>query len=272
MTDVYNKAPWPIDAANKTRAIEILQAFPAGEPTRKRFIQELNNWATNPSVSNSHPERGDPEIHHAIGLVLAAEGEAYDAEKNLLLGQTPLSAQPLATMHYAWYKSDSPHTAAIYASRSVLPYLVLGNLQSATIAFATFTSQLLSSSPPTQTIESSKSSVRIFPSLPLLNFLSLLLLAVQKSDRALFQQLAKHYAAHLKDVDDLWSDALAQIGEIWFGIRVPRQSGSNPLFDMMGSMLFNNGKKPATPAAGTPKPQQAQIKETQKPPVAMDLD
>lgn len=273
LTDVYIKAIWSIDAPNKSRIIEILRAFPAGEPTRKRFIQELNNWATNPSVTGSHPERGDAEIHHAIGIVLADEGEAYDAEKNLLLGQTPQSAQPLAMMHYNWYKTDSPHTAAIYASRSVLPYLVLGNLQSATIAFATFTSQLLSSGPPTQTIESAKSSVRVFPSLPLLNFLSLLLLAVQKSDRSLFQQLAKHYAAHLKDVDELWSDALAQIGETWFGIRVLRQSGSNPLFDMMGSMLFGGGQKPAgnsTPGrSSTPKPQ---IKDKEKPPVAMDLD
>lgn len=269
---MYNKAPWPLDASNRARILEVLRAFPAGEPTRKRFIQELNNWATNPEVTGSHPERGDAEIHHAIGMVLAADGEAYDAEKNLLLGQTPQSAQPLAMMHYNWYKADSPHTAAIYASRSVLPYLVLGNLQSATIAFATFTSQLISSGPPTQTIESSKSSVRIFPSLPLLNFLSLLLLAVQRSDRSQYQQLVKHYAAHLKDVDDLWSDALAQTGEIWFGIRLPRQSGSNPLFDMMGSMLFG-GQKPAGNSApgrsSTPKPQ---IKDKEKPPVAMDLD
>lgn len=183
-------------------------------------------------------------------------------------------------MHYNWYKEDSPHTAAIYASRSVLPYLILGNLQSATAALAVFTSQLLTSntSIPTQHIESSKSSVRIFPSLPLLNFLSLLLIAVQKADRALYLQLAKHYAPHLKETEELWNDALAQIGEVWFGIKLPRQG--NPLMDMMGSMLFGGGQKAATPArSSTPKPAQGRIdaaKEkgsgSEKPPVAMDLD
>ncbi|KAK5073640.1 hypothetical protein LTS08_002262 [Lithohypha guttulata] len=276
LTDVYTKASWPVNDANKRRVIEILQAFAPGEPTRKRFIQELSTWMTKEGIEGSNQERGDPELHHDIGVLLANEGEAYEAERHLLLGQVPQSAQPLAHMHYNWYKEDSPHTAAIYASRSVLPYLVLGNLQSATIAMAVFTSQLLSNntSIPTQTIESSRSSVRIFPSLPLLNFLSLLLLAVQKSDKSLFQQLARHYAAHLKDVGDIWTDALAQIGDIWFGIRLPRQGG-NPLFDMMGSMLFGGGGNQAQKSSAgssqarssTPQPQ-AQIKA----PVAMDLD
>lgn len=239
---------------------------------------------TREGIEGANTERGDPELHHEIGLIFANEGETYEAEKHLLLGQTRRSVQPLAMLHYQWYKEDSPHTAAVYASRSVLGYLVLGNLQAATTAMAIFTSQLFSSNAgiPTQTIESSKSSVRVFPSLPLLNFLSLLLLAIQKADRALFQQLAKHYAAHLKDVDELWSDSLAQIGEIWFGIRIPRQGG-NPLFDMMGSMMFGGGqRKPASPAAqagrsSTPKPAPAQIggasgASKEKPPVAMDLD
>lgn len=273
LTDVYLKASWPVNDDNKRRILEILHAFPVGEPTRKRFIQELNNWTTKPEVEGSHSERGDPQIHHEIGVILANEGEAYEAERNLLLGQTPQSAQPLVNMHYNWYKEDSPHTAGVYASRSVLPYLVLGNLQAATIAMAMFTSQLLSNntSIPTQTIESSKSSVRVFPSIPLLNFLSLLLLAVQKGDKSLFQQIAKHYVAHLKDVDDLWSDGMTQIGEVWFGIKIPRQGG-NALFDMMGSMLFGGGgqQRSQTPArSATP---QAQIKEKEKPPVAMDLD
>lgn len=134
-----------------------------------------------------------------------------------------------------------------------------------------------------QPLESGKSglSLRIFPSIPLLNFLSLLLLAAQKGDAGLFRQLAKFYAPHLKDADALWSDALTNIGEIWFGIKIPRQ-GANPLFDMMGSMLFGGGGGGAagakggsgtgnTPRAGTPKPIAGAKKELEKPPT-MDLD
>lgn len=270
LTDVYIKASWPVDDANKTRVLEVLKAFAPGEPTRKRFITELGNWTTKEGIEGSNPERGDTQVHHAIGVTLANEGEAYDAERHLLLG-TKESIQPLVNMHYQWYREDSPHTAAIYASRSVLPYLVLGNLQAATTAMSLFSSQLTSgSSVPTQTIESSKSEIRVFPSLPLLNFLGLLLLAVQKGDRSLFQQLAKHFAAYLKDIDELWNDSLANIGEIWFGIRIPKQGG-NPLFDMMGSLFGGPSQKPA--GRSTLKPTQPQIaNDSAKPPVAMDLD
>lgn len=205
---------------------------------------------------------------------LPIEGEAYDAERHLLLG-IPSSAPILAQLHYRWYMSDSPHLAALYASRSVLPYLVLGNMSGASAALSTFTSALTSTNPAlfTQTIESSKSSIRVFPSLPLLNFLALLLLAVQKGDSTLFKQLCKHYAVHLKDTEDIWAEALANVGEIWFGIKIPRQGG-NPLMDMMGNMLFGGGApKPTTPRSGTPKPKAEPKKvEPAAPPPTMDLD
>lgn len=140
LTDVYIKAQWPVNRDNKDRILEVLKAFPPGEPTRKRFVQELGNWMTKEEIEGSNSQRGDAELHHEIGLIFANEGEAYEAEKHLLLGQTPQSVQPLANLHYQWYREDSPHTAAIYASRSVLGYLVLGNLQAATTAMAVFTS------------------------------------------------------------------------------------------------------------------------------------
>ena len=168
----------------------------------------------------------------------------------------------------------------LYASRSVLPYLVLGNLASATTSLAQFTSLLTSSntSLPTQSIDSAKSSVRIFPSLPLLNFLALLLLSAQKGDAALFRQLAKHYANHLKEVEESWGEALANIGEIWFNIRLPKQGGSNPLFDMMSNMMFGGGggaqgrQQGNTPRSGTPKPAVQAKPAGGQTPTAMDLD
>lgn len=77
--------------------------------------------------------------------------------------------------------------------------------------------------------------MRIYPSLPLLNFIGFLVLAVQRGSGDLFRTLKSHYAAHLKDVEPLWKDAMDQIGEAYFGIRIPRQW--NPMSDMLGSML-----------------------------------
>ncbi|ERF73080.1 hypothetical protein EPUS_06541 [Endocarpon pusillum Z07020] len=270
LNDVYNKGERECDQENKERLVGILRAFPREEPTRKRFIQEMIGW----SGKFGELERGDPELHYAAGAVYAEEGEAYEAERHLLLG-TAASVPILTDLHYTWYAADSPHLAATYASRSVFPYLVLGNLASASMAFQLFTSRLTSTNPHlfTQSIESSKSETRVFPSLPLLNFISHLLLACPKGDSGLFKQLAKHYAVHLKETQDLWGEALANIGEIWFGIRIPK--GGNPLFDMMGSMFFGGGgtPKPSTPRSSTPKPK-PEVKKVEEPapPPTMDLD
>lgn len=80
---------------------------------------------------------------------------------------------------------------------------------------------------------------RIYPSLPLLNFLSLLLLAVQRGagGKDMFKSLRAKYRAYLNDqADGDWDEALDNIGEACFAIRKPRPMG-NPMMDMMSSML-----------------------------------
>ena len=71
----------------------------------------------------------------------------------------------------------------------------------------------------------------------------------------MFRMLKTHYAYNLKDLDGAWDDALAQIGEMYFGIKIPSQT--NPLFDMMGSMLMKGmqgGKKAKPKGTDSPKP------------------
>jgi len=159
--------------------------------------------------------------------------EPYDAERHLVLG-TKDSAETLAALEYAWYQADDSHTAPLYCARGTLPYLLAGNLRAANKFFLLFTSYL--SKQPSlgvQEVSTKSSDMRVYPSLPLLNFLGLLLLAVERGEAGLFRQLKSHYSGQLKDVN--WNDALEQIGEMYFGIKIPRQG--NPMMDMLGSML-----------------------------------
>ncbi|KAJ5985115.1 hypothetical protein N7499_008607 [Penicillium canescens] len=267
--EVYNKAEWEIAGGSndtegrsrKKRLIELLREFPSEEPTRKRFIQEMIGW----SGKFGPLERGDPELHHAVGSVYAEDNEPYDAEKHLVLG-TSESAETLAKLEYEWYTNDEPHTAAIYASRAVFPYLLTGNIRSANKALLIFTSRLSTTNPAlgVQEISSASSDARVYPALPLLNFISLLLLTIQRGSADLFKQLTAHYAAQIKDIG-IWDDALTQIGEQYFAIKVPRQG--NPLMDMMGSMLFGGGQGNA---GG--RPQARAAKKVEAPPSSMELD
>lgn len=49
------------------RLIELLREFPPEEPTRKRYINEIISW----SSKFGGLERGDPDLHHAIGSAYA---------------------------------------------------------------------------------------------------------------------------------------------------------------------------------------------------------
>lgn len=231
LIEVYQKAELKPDIANKARLLGLLRAFPPNEPAKKKFVGGIIEW----SAKYSEFPAGDPELHHVIGTLFAEEGEPYDAERHLTLG-TSDSAQVLSDMEYEWYASDEPSTAPFYAARAVIPYLLIGNTRAANKALLLFTSKLSTSHPGlgVQSISSPSSDIRIYPSLPLLNFLGLLLLAIQRGSSDVFKQLKTHYASHLKELQ--WDEPMAQIGEMYFGIKIPSQS--NPMFDMMSSMLM----------------------------------
>ncbi|KAF1983377.1 DUF410-domain-containing protein [Aulographum hederae CBS 113979] len=254
LLDVYNKSETKPDAASKARLLSLLRAFPPAEPTRKRFIGDMIGWS---AKFGDYPA-GDPELHHVAGTLYAEEDEPYAAEQHLILG-TKDSADHLVRLHYTWYtESDDPSTAPLFAARSILPYLLTGNLRAANKSLLLFGSKLGSSAnpPAVQEVSSKSSDLRVYPSLPLLNFLGLLLLAVQRGEASLFRQLRAHYKGQLQEIQ-VWNEPLDQIGEMYFGIKIPSQG--NPLFDMMGSLMMGRGgggggKKAAPKGVGSPAP------------------
>jgi hypothetical protein len=126
------------------------------------------------------------------------EDDIYAAEKHLLLG-TKSSPSVLAKALYEYFLEDSPHTAAIYISRAILPYLCVQNLRDAQSSLTTFVNLLITGTniPPHSTIEGSV----IFPSLPLMNFLTLLLVACSRGAPEFFNGLKKQYAHNLEETN-----------------------------------------------------------------------
>ncbi len=208
---------------------------------KPKLTRRKNSWSKR---FGEYPA-GDPELHHVVGSLYAEEHETDEAERHLILG-TKDSPEALIRMEYEWYKQDESHTAPIYAARAVLPYLLVANVRAANTSYRAFISKLGEENKglSVQDVSSQGSDVRIFPSLPLLNFLGLLLLAVQKGTPDLFRQLRAKYLPYLNELGGAWDVALELIAEMYFGIQRPRQS--NPLFDMMGS-LFGGGAPGGAP-------------------------
>ncbi|KAK3685954.1 hypothetical protein B0T22DRAFT_235773 [Podospora appendiculata] len=247
LVDVYKQAGQKPDAASKGKLLSCLRMFDNEEPTRKKFIKEMFDWSRK---FGDYPA-GDPELHHVVGSLFADEHETDEAEKHLILG-TKDSPETLSRMEYAWYKEDDAHTAPLYAARAVLPYLLVANVRAANASYRSFVSALSGAeenkSLGVQDVSSQHSDVRVFPSLPLLNFLGLLLLAVQKGSPDLFRQLRSKYAPHIQELGGAWDTALELIAEMYFGIQRPRQS--NPLMDMMGSFFGGAGGAPGGGGGG----------------------
>ncbi|KID74943.1 Golgi to ER traffic protein 4 [Metarhizium brunneum] len=261
MVDVYKQAELTPDSTSKGRLLTCLRLFDGEEPTRKKFITEMLAWS---SKFGEYPA-GDPELHHVAGSIYAEEHDTYEAERHLLLG-TKDSPQVLFKMEYTWYKEGDAHLAPHFAGRAVLPYLLVGNVRAANNCYRLFTSALSSDNPSlgVQDVSSASSDIRIFPSLPLLNFLGLLLLAIQRAAPEVYKGLVSKYATQINEAD-AWTEPLEMIAEMYFGIAKPRQS--NPLMDMM-SGLFGGG------GGGGPPPQQPRRQGIRGPdaPVAEGLD
>ncbi|KAI0129332.1 DUF410-domain-containing protein [Hypoxylon sp. NC0597] len=239
LVETYKQAELKPDSATKGKLLTCLRLFDSEEPTRKKWSSKFGDYPA-----------GDPELHHVAGSLYAEEREPYEAEKHLILG-TKDSAEVLARMEYEWFKEDEAHTAALYAARGILPYLLTGNVRAANTCYRLFTSALNQDKQDQlgiQDVSSNTADIRIYPSIPLLNFLGLLLLAVQRANGDLYKQLHNKYASLLAEVET-WNESLEMIAEMYFGIQKPRQS--NPLMDMM-SGFFGGGGAPASGGAKRP--------------------
>lgn len=168
----------------------------------------------------------------------------------MIVSGLPDAVPPLVDLLYAWYTSTSqPHAAPLFLSRAILPYLVLGNLRDASRSYTLFLSKLLSenSASAPQSISSNSDDLKILPSLPGINFLGLLCLAVKRADAGSFRQLRSHYATCIEEAG-CWSDPLEELGESCFGIPIPRRG--NPLMDIMSNLMGGGGARAALGGGG----------------------
>ncbi|PHH65003.1 hypothetical protein CDD81_3640 [Ophiocordyceps australis] len=241
LVDVYRQAELKADAEAKGRLLTCLRLFDSDEPTRRKFINEMMSW----SAKFGEYPAGDAELHHVAGSLYAQEHEPYEAERHLLLG-TKDSAEVLAKMEYAWYKENEAHTAPQFAARAVLPHLLTGNLRAANTCYRLFTSALSNDNAGlnVQDVASAHCDMRVFPSLPLLNFIGLLLLSIERPVPDMFKKLVAKYAVEIEEAER-WTEALEMIAEMYFGIQKPRQS--NPLMDMMSGFFGGGGAAPQPP-------------------------
>lgn len=231
--EVYTIAEIPVDSVSRNRLIELIQLFDVHEPTLVKICSDAETW----SGKFGPVPSGDALLHNLFGNVFAQADDAYEAEKNLLLG-TKESAPVLGKLLYEWSQEskDKPHDAALYLSRGVLGYLATENIRDATAVAQAFLKLFDAQYSPesTNVAAGADTAISTYDGYPLFNFLQLLTLACRSKNPETFKRLQARYAQQLQGVP-AWAPALAKIGQTFFGI-VPKRNG-NMLEDLMGSFF-----------------------------------
>ncbi|CAG8696903.1 2834_t:CDS:2 [Cetraspora pellucida] len=259
LIDAYNDEEMAVNDESRARIIQLLLLFPSDEPGRKRFIDSavrasnhLHFSHISWSVKFGENPAGDPELHHFVAELLYKDKMYSEAEPHFLAG-TAESSKVYGRMLAEWSSQDHPSKIGAYIARAVLQYLCLRSIRDAKFAFESFIADLTEKVPELKagtaqynpTITGDAVDVTIYL-LPLLNFLQLLILTVQREASDLFGELRNRYKSVLS-VEPSFEDLLNKIGEVFFNIRVQRPQQFNIFQDLVNS-LFTSG--PGTPSAG----------------------
>ncbi|CAG8603255.1 6337_t:CDS:2 [Ambispora leptoticha] len=243
LIDAYLAEELSVNDESRDRIIKLLELFPHDEPGRKRFIDAAISW----SIKTGDSPAGDPALHHYVAELLWKDKIYQEAEPHFLAG-TSASSASYGKMLAEWSSQDDPSKRGAYLARAVLQYLCLRSIRDAKIAFDSFVAEILSKNPglatdtvsyrPTLTGDSIE--ITIYDNAPLINFLQLLILMVQRDAPDLFTALRNKYKDCLA-IEPSFEDLLNRIGEVFFNIQVQRPQQLSFLQDLMSSLFSQPG-------------------------------
>ncbi|GAA5953606.1 hypothetical protein JCM21900_003359 [Sporobolomyces salmonicolor] len=240
---------------------------------RKTLADAVFSWT---AKTGSGPA-GDVEIHQYLGETLYKELNYHQATLHLLVCPTQDAARTLANVLFDWSKLDKEGETAVgrYAARGALSYLESTFILAARTFLSHFLSLSLTSYPDlsvvrfpypppssslAQTTPPPAADELVMTKLASLNFLQLAVRAAQvgvgeaiekvkngNEMRIVRGQGTRTWTALVQRYEKQvpWlrqgeiKDSTTALGEIYFGIKPARQS--NPLMDMMASMLGGGG-------------------------------
>ncbi|CAM9743066.1 unnamed protein product [Lampetra planeri] len=202
------------------RLSRLFSLMDPNSPERTNFAARAVKWSRDGTA-----RRGHPELHRLLALTLWKE-QNYGESRYHFLHASDGESCALMLVEHATTQSF-PGEADLFVAQAVLQFLCLKDKSTATIVFVTYTQKhpLIDGGPPF--------------SLPLLNFIWFLLLAIEGGKLTVFTVLCEVYQMSIKR-DPVYLEYLDRIGQLFFGVP-PKQTSSyggmigNLLSSLMGS-------------------------------------
>ncbi|GFO06780.1 Golgi to er traffic protein 4 homolog [Plakobranchus ocellatus] len=186
-------------------------------PERYPFLTKAINWS---SKVNKNHKRGHPDLHQRFGVIFKQEQNYPQARYHYIHScDGEGCAQLLVEFHTSHgYSSE----VDMFITQAVLQYLCLQNKTTASLCFELYTQKhpAIDKGPPF--------------GLPLLNFIWLLLIALEGGKLAVFTVLCEKYQVSINR-DPNYKEYLDQIGQLFFGVPPPQRTPQG----LFGNLLQN---------------------------------
>lgn len=216
-----HKIPFSNDILDKVGHVHKLMDCDSDE--RQEFVSTALRWS---NIGSHELKSGHPDLHRKFALTTWNEKKFMQAQYHFVHSKDGEGCATMLVEYHVTY--GFPSEVDMFIVQVVLQYLCLKNKITAASAFKSYTNMhpQVDKGPPYVH--------------PLINFIWMLLLAIEGGRVAVFTILCEHYQPSLKR-DPLYLEYLDKIGQHFFGVppKIPKSQGG--LFGGILQSLFTMG-------------------------------
>ncbi|KAK7003648.1 Golgi to ER traffic protein 4 [Biomphalaria glabrata] len=223
LLDSLSKTKSPVTENTISQITKLFEVMDPDCPERYTFLTKAINWS---SKVNKEHKRGHPDLHKRFGFIFWHERNYPQARYHYIHSTDGVAcAQMLLEFHTA---HGYPSEVDMFITQAVLQYLCLQNKATANECFEQYTQKHpgICQRPPF--------------SLPLLNFIWLLLIALDGGKLAVFTVLCEKYQVSINR-DPNYKEYLDQIGQLFFGVPPPQKTPQGLFGSLMQNVLGVSG-------------------------------
>ncbi|XP_005113349.2 Golgi to ER traffic protein 4 homolog [Aplysia californica] len=220
LLDVLNNAKSPVSDDTIARVTGLFEKMDPECPERYPYLTKAINWSR--KVDKDHSKRGHPDLHQRFGVIFWHERNYAQARYHYIHST---DGEGCAQMLLEFHTSHGyPSEVDMFITQAVLQYLCLQNKTTANICFEMYTQKhpKIDNGPPYR--------------LPLLNFIWMLLVALEGGKLAVFTVLCEKYQVSINR-DPHYKEYLDQIGQLFFGVPPPQRTPQGLFGNFLQNML-----------------------------------
>ncbi|CAG5125253.1 unnamed protein product [Candidula unifasciata] len=217
LLDVLSKSQTPVTSDTLNQITHLFEKMDPECPERYPYLTKAINWSK--KINKEH-KRGHPDLHQRFGVIFWHERNYPQARYHYIHST---DGEGCARMLLEFHTTQGyPSEVDLFITQAVLQYLCLQNKATASVCFEVYTQRHpgIDTGPPF--------------SLPLLNFIWLLLIALEGGKLPVFTVLCEKYQVSINR-DPNYKEYLDQIGQMFFGVPPPQKTPQG----IFGSLLQN---------------------------------